>query len=121
MLLFLIKSNNIKIGDTKDMKKTLLIICAFCLTQTAFAALDRDYFDYTQSPEYQAIPVDKNAAIKTTRTEGTAIEGETVTTSKTITKTKNGKKRIRFKNEGSSWINTYWNFGQPNYGETGRF
>ncbi len=102
------------------MKKFLMIICALCLTQAAFAALDRDYFDYTQSPEYQSIPTDTSAAIKNT-TAGAATS-ETVTTTKKVTKkAQKGKKRIRFRNEGSSWINTYWNFGQPNYGETGRF
>lgn len=103
------------------MKKFLMIICALCVTQAAFAALDRDYFDYTQSPEYQAIPVDESAALK--NTAGTAATGETqtVTTTKVVKKTVKGKKRIRFGNEGSSWVNTYWNFGQPNYGETGRF
>ncbi len=101
------------------MKKVLMIICALCLTQAAFAALDRDYFDYTQSPEYQAIPVDKNATLKN---ETGAATSETVTTTKkVVTKTEKGKKRFRFRNTGSSWINTYWNFGQPNYGETGRF
>lgn len=105
------------------MKKILLIICAFCFTQAAFATLDRDYFDYTQSPEYQAIPVDTSAAIKNTTANGetTVTEGETVKTTKTVKKTVKGKKRFRLRNEGSSWINTYWNFGQPNYGETGRF
>ncbi len=103
------------------MKKVLLTICALCLTQYAFAALDRDYFDYTQTPEYQAIPVDTSAAIKNTTAEGQATMGETVTTTKKVTKTVKGKKRFRLRNEGSSWINTYWNFGQPNYGETGRF
>ncbi len=101
------------------MKKLLLIICALCFTQAAFAALDRDYFDYTQSPEFQAIPVDTSAAIN--NTTGDAQAGETVTTKKVVTKKGKGKKRFRLRNEGSSWINTYWNFGQPNYGETGRF
>lgn len=101
------------------MKKLLLIFCALCFTQAAFAALDRDYFDYTQSPEFQAIPVDTSAAIN--NTNGTA-QAETVTvTRKVVKKDVKGKKRIRLRNEGSSWINTYWNFGQPNYGETGRF
>lgn len=118
MLIFLIKSNiNIYITGDEIMKKFLLIICALCVTQTAFAALDRDYFDYTQTPEYQAIPVDTSAV---NNTSGTTT-GETVTTTKVVKKTVKGKKRIRFGNEGSSWINTYWNFGQPNYGETGRF
>ncbi len=104
------------------MKKFLMIICALCVAQTAFAALDRDYFDYTQSPEYQAIPVDTSAALKnTTGTTATGGETQTVTTTKVVKKTVKGKKRLRFGNEGSSWINTYWNFGQPNYGETGRF
>lgn len=99
-----------------------MIICALCVAQTAFAALDRDYFDYTQSPEYQAIPVDTSAALKnTTGTTATGDETQTVTTTKVVKKTVKGKKRLRFGNEGSSWINTYWNFGQPNYGETGRF
>jgi len=104
------------------MKKVLMIICALCVTQAGFAALDRDYFDYTQSPEYQAIPVDTSAALRTTT--GTAANGEVTesgTTTKVVKKTTKGKKRVRFGNEGSSWINTYWNFGQPNYGETGRF
>lgn len=106
------------------MKKFLMIICALCVAQTAFAALDRDYFDYTQSPEFQAIPVDTSAALtNTTGTSAAATGGETqtVTTKKVVKKVEKGKKRIRFGNEGSSWINTYWNFGQPNYGETGRF
>lgn len=120
MLIFLIKSNIIYTGDM-TMKKLLLTICALCLTQCAFAALDRDYFDYTQTPEYQAIPTDTSAAIKNTTSTGEAVAGETVTTTKKVKKTVKGKKRIRFGNEGSSWINTYWNFGQPNYGETGRF
>ena len=101
------------------MKKALLIICIFCFTQTAFAALDRDYFDYTQTPEYQSIPTDESARIKNNNNGTTA--GETQVTTKKVKKTVKGKKRIRFGNEGSSWINTYWNFGQPNYGETGRF
>lgn len=99
------------------MKKLLLIICALCFTQAAFAALDRDYFDYTQSPEFQAIPVDTSAAVN----NGNATTTEVVTTKKVVTKKGKGKKRFRLRNEGSSWINTYWNFGQPNYGETGRF
>ena len=98
-----------------------MIICALCVTQAAFAALDRDYFDYTQSPEYQAIPVDQSAAIKNNGTNAATGETQTVTTTKVVKKTVKGKKRLRFGNEGSSWINTYWNFGQPNYGETGRF
>ncbi len=105
------------------MKKLLLIFCALCFTQAAFAALDRDYFDYTQSPEFQAIPVDTSAAINNTA-NGSNGEPEMVTTvtKKVVTKENSkGKKRIRLRNEGSSWINTYWNFGQPNYGETGRF
>ncbi len=103
------------------MKKLLLIICALCLTQAAFAALDRDYFDYTQSPEFQAIPVDTSAAIKNTTGNAAGATEETVVTTRKKVVTQKGKKRIRFRNEGSSWINTYWNFGQPNYGETGRF
>lgn len=100
------------------MKKLLLILCAFCFTQAAFAALDRDYFDYSESPEFQAIPVDE-AAARYAAGEG---QTETVTvTRRVVKKDKGGKKRIRLRNEGSSWINTYWNFGQPNYGETGRF
>lgn len=120
MLIFLIKSNiNIYIAGDKTMKRLLLIICALCVSQTVFAALDRDYFDYTQSPEYQAIPVDTSEAAKNTGSETT--EAKTVTTTKVVKKTTKGKKRVRFGNEGSSWVNTYWNFGQPNYGETGRF
>lgn len=99
------------------MKNLILILCALCVTQAAFAALDRDYFDYTQSPEYQAIPVDQSA-VSEKNGEGTT-ESQTVT--KVVKKTVKGKKRVRFGNEGSSWVNTYWNFGQPNYGETGRF
>ncbi len=100
------------------MKKLLLIFCALCFTQVAFAALDRDYFDYSESPEFQSIPVDETAA-KYAAGEG---QTETVTvTRKVVKQDKGGKKRIRLRNEGSSWINTYWNFGQPNYGETGRF
>lgn len=111
------------------MKRTLLIICALCFTQSAFAALDRDYFDYTQSSEYQSIPTDTSAALPSSSSSYTNANGsapqmtERVVTKrvlKTITDPK-GKKRIRFGNEGSSWINTYWNFGQPVYGETGRF
>ncbi len=101
------------------MKKLLLIFCAFCFTQAAFAALDRDYFDYTQSPEFQAIPVDTSAAIN--NTTGTPTETVTVTRKVVTKENSKGKKRIRLRNEGSSWVNTYWNFGQPNYGETGRF
>ena len=41
------------------MKKFLLIFCALFVAQVAFGALDRDYFDYTQAPEYEAIPTTK--------------------------------------------------------------
>lgn len=107
------------------MKRFLLIICAITLSQAAFAALDRDYFDFTQSPEFQSIPTDtsSNNATYQAGTNGSAtVQQETVVTTRRVKKVvKDGKKRIRFGNQGSSWINTYWNFGQPNYGETGRF
>ena len=121
------------------MKKLLLVICALCFAGSAFAALDRDYFDYRQSPEFQSIPTDPNGALGTKQVQGTNAlppapeggyyttdeNGQTyLTTTKKVKKWVNssgGKKRIRFGNEGSSWVNTYWNFGQPNYGETGRF
>lgn len=104
------------------MKRFLLIICAITLSQAAFAALDRDYFDFTQSPEFQSIPTDTSAAYQAGMDGSAAVQQETVVTTKRVKKVvKDGKKRIRFGNQGSSWINTYWNFGQPNYGETGRF
>lgn len=99
------------------MKKFVLILCALFVAQVAFGALDRDRFDYTDTPEYQAIPATKYSNVSANAKNGGVIEE--VTTTKTVTQ--KGKKRLRFRNEGSSWINTYWNFGQPVYGEIGRF
>jgi len=105
------------------MKKFTLILCALFAAQMAFGALDRDNFDYMNTPEYQAIPTTQytKPTAKNVSTDLTAQTEpvEEVVTSKKVTK--KGKRRIRFRNEGSSWINTYWNFGQPVYGETGRF
>lgn len=113
------------------MKKLAVIICALCIGQIAFAALDRDYFDYTQNPEFQALPADSSpmngnrvqysANSNATQAEAAGATGETVVVTKKRVVTKKGKRRLRFGNEGSSWVNTYWNFGQPIYGETGRF
>ena len=104
------------------MRNLFLIICALCFAQTAFGALDRDYFDYTDSPEFQSIPTDTSVQ-NANYANGTSTSTQpTYTTQRVVrTVTTKGKKRIRFGNEGSSWINTYWNFGQPVYGETGRF
>lgn len=107
------------------MKKLLIIICALFLSGAAFAALDRDYFDYSQSEEFQSIPTD--TSVNTTGSYNSNYSNgttqETIVTTKRVKKVveNNGKKRIRFGNEASGWINTYWNFGQPVYGETGRF
>ena len=108
------------------MKKFILILCSLFIAQLAFGALDRDNFDYRNTPEYQSIPTtpytkptvqnvnqDLNAQNQTDTEEVVTTKGKKVT--------KKGKKRFRFRNEGSSWINTYWNFGQPVYGESGRF
>ena len=109
------------------MKKIVLIFCALFVAQVAFGALDRDYFDYTRTPEYEAIPTTKyvqpTVQTNTTNLSAQATEPveEEVVTKKGKKVVKKGKKRLRFRNEGSSWINTYWNFGQPVYGETGKF
>lgn len=113
------------------MKKLAVIICALCFGQIAFGALDRDYFDYTQNPEFQALPADSSpmngnrtqysANTSTQGTAASATPSDTVVITKKRVVTKKGKRRLRFGNEGSSWVNTYWNFGQPVYGETGRF
>ena len=108
------------------MKKFALILCALFVAQLAFGALDRDNFDYRNMPEYQAIPTTpyKKPTVQPVQQDLTAqaepVEEEVVT-KKGKKVTKKSKRRIRFRNEGSSWINTYWNFGQPVYGETGRF
>lgn len=103
------------------MKKFALIFCSLLLAQATFAALDRDYFDYSTSPEFQSIPTKEyqrpTVQNMNAQTDVTSEE-EIITQTKTA---KKGKRRIRFGNQGSSWINTYWNFGQPVYGETGRF
>lgn len=107
------------------MKKLVLILCTLFVAQVAFGALDRDHFDYTDTPEYQAIPTTQYQKPTPTYTPVSAdaqnggVVEEVVTTKKTVTQ--KGKRRFRFRNEGSSWVNTYWNFGQPVYGETGRF
>ena len=107
------------------MKKIVLVLCSLLIAQVAFGALDRDNFDYTNTPEYQAIPTTKYTPPTVQYTTNVTAQAEPVE-EEVITKkgkkvVKKGKKRIRFRNEGSSWINTYWNFGQPVYGETGRF
>lgn len=106
------------------MKKIALILCVLFVAQVAFGALDRDNFDYTNTPEYQSIPTTKYTGPTVQTTDLTAqtepVEEEVIT-KKGKKVVKKGKRRIRFRNEGSSWINTYWNFGQPVYGETGRF
>ena len=108
------------------MKKFAIIICALCFGQIAFGALDRDYFDYSQNPEFQALPADSSPMngnrVQYSANSGEQVQGteESVTITKKIV-TKKGKRRLRFGNEGSGWVNTYWNFGQPVYGETGRF
>ena len=107
------------------MKRFVLILCALFVAQVAFGALDRDHFDYTDTPEYQAIPTTKYEKPTPTYSDVSAnaqnggVVEEVTTTKKTVTQ--KGKRRLRFRNEGSSWVNTYWNFGQPVYGETGRF
>jgi len=74
MLIFLTIDNINILRRYIFMKKVLLIICALCFAGSAFAALDRDYFDYTQSAEFQSIPTDPNGALGTKQVQGTNID-----------------------------------------------
>ena len=91
------------------MKKTIAILCILCMAQVSYAALDRNYFEYDLAP---------NGSY--TEEENTVnVNSQTTTVQEGTKKTKVIRKRRGFKGTGSSQSNTYWNFGQPNYGFTG--
>ena len=91
------------------MKKVIAILCLLCMAQTGYAALDRNYFEYDLTPN-GSYTEDNNVNVNSQ----TTIQND-----EKKTKTKTTRKRRGFKGTGSSQSNTYWNFGQPNYGFTG--
>ena len=91
------------------MKKVIAILCLFCMAQVSYAALDRNYFEYDLAP---------NGSYTEENTVNVNSQTQTVQDG-TKTKSTVTRKRRGFRGTGSSQSNTYWNFGQPNYGFTG--
>jgi len=91
------------------MKKVIAIICLLSMAQISYAALDRNYFEYDLTPS-GAYTEDNTVNVNS---QTTVQNGDKKT------KTTIKRKRRGFRGTGSSQSNTYWNFGQPNYGFTG--
>ena len=88
------------------MKKILTILCILSITQTCYAALDRNYFEYDLTP---------NGTYNETDDDNVTVQTKNQSDTTTVTR----KKKNGFTGTGASESNTYWDFGRPNYGYTG--